>query len=124
MKPDSRRRDPPGARARACVSSLVLATLLHWNEGLETPTRVPSAGSTIAVDVPPRPLPGQTRPDAAGRCPRRSHVPINGGCWKKLAADLKDCAELEYVYKGACYVPAIPPSRPSISNPTNGPAPQ
>ncbi|WP_370643898.1 serine/threonine-protein kinase [Myxococcus sp. RHSTA-1-4] len=83
-------------------------------------SRAPSAWSTIAVDLPPRPLPGQRRPDANGRCPRKPQVPINGGCWIKLTVELKDCGEDTYVYKGACYTPAFPPARPPTSSPTGG----
>jgi hypothetical protein len=80
--------------------------------------RAPSAWSAISVDIPPRPLPGQTRTDAAGRCPRRPQIPINGGCWVKVAMSAKDCDEDYYVYKGACYGPVFPPARPSTSRPT------
>jgi len=76
----------------------------------------PIAGATIAVDVPPQPVPGQTRPNALGRCPR-SLIPINGGCWKKLALDPKDCPEGDVVYQGGCYTPAYPPARPPTSSP-------
>jgi hypothetical protein len=81
--------------------------------------RAPSAWSTIAVDLPPRPLPGQARPDAKGRCPIRGQVPINGGCWLRLEIDVKDCDEnySYYVFKGACYGPAFPKPRPSTSGP-------
>lgn len=41
---------------------------------------LPSALSAIALDMPPKPLPGQTRPDANGRRPRRGQIPIRGGC--------------------------------------------
>jgi serine/threonine-protein kinase len=81
----------------------------------------PSAWSAISVDLPPRPLPGQRRPDATGRCPRRSEVLINGGCWKRLAVDLKDCDKDDFVYKGACYSPAFPPERPPTSSPAEPP---
>ncbi|MFP2926476.1 serine/threonine-protein kinase [Pyxidicoccus sp. 3LG] len=81
------------------------------------PTQPPSAWSAIAVDLPPRPLRGQTRPDASGRCPRRAQVPINGGCWLKLTVELKDCDEDSFVYKGGCYAPAFPPARPPTSSP-------
>ena len=84
-------------------------------------SRTPSAWSTIAVEVPPRPLPGQARPNAAGRCPHRAQVLINGGCWVKLALSLQECDEGYYVYKGACYGPAYPPPRPPTSSPTQRP---
>ncbi|NVI98260.1 serine/threonine protein kinase [Myxococcus sp. AM009] len=84
-----------------------------------SPVQAPVAWSTIGLEMPPRPFPGQTRPDASGRCPRKLQVPINGGCWVKLAVDnLKDCDEDGYVHKGACYGPAFPPMRPATSSPT------
>ena len=80
-------------------------------------TGAPSAWSTIAVDLPPRPVPGQRRPDANGRCRIKEQVPINGGCWIKLLVELKNCGEAGYIYKGGCYVPSIPPARPPTSSP-------
>jgi serine/threonine-protein kinase len=80
-------------------------------------TRAPAAGSPIAVDLPPRPLPGQRRPDANGRCPIEPQVAINGGCWIKLHVGPKDCGEEGYIYKGGCYLPALPPTRPPTSSP-------
>ncbi|MFP2926190.1 serine/threonine protein kinase [Pyxidicoccus sp. 3LG] len=81
--------------------------------------RTPAAWSTIAVDVPPKPIPGQAKPDATGRCPGRGQVPINGGCWWKLDLDVKDCGGdyNNYVYKGACYGPAFRTPRPPTSAP-------
>jgi serine/threonine-protein kinase len=86
-------------------------------------TRAPSALSVIAVDLPPKPLPGQLRPDAAGRCPRSSWLPIHGGCWMKVDVSLKDCDENYslYVHEGACYSPVFPPARPATSGPTQRP---
>ena len=87
-----------------------------------SPIQAPSAWLTIALDMPHRPFPGQTRPDATGRCPRKLQVPINGGCWVKLAVEnLKDCDEDGYVHKGACYGPAFPPTRPATSSPAHCP---
>ena len=82
------------------------------------PSRAPVPWSTLAEDLPPRPFPGQRRPNANGRCPEKPQVPINGGCWIKLPVELKDCGEDGYVYKGACYMPVIPPTRPPTSSPT------
>ncbi|MCP3138117.1 serine/threonine protein kinase [Pyxidicoccus xibeiensis] len=79
--------------------------------------RKPSAWSSIAVEPFPKPIPGQVRPDATGRCPGKEQVPINGGCWVKLAISVKDCDEDYYVYKGACYGPAIRKAPPSTSSP-------
>jgi serine/threonine-protein kinase len=84
------------------------------------PDRAPSVWSTIAVDLPPKPLPGQTRPDATGRCPHRSQIPIHGGCWMKLAVEVKDCDGDSYVYKGGCYAPSYRPARPPTSSPADG----
>ncbi|MCY1015025.1 serine/threonine-protein kinase [Pyxidicoccus sp. MSG2] len=80
-------------------------------------TQAPSTWSPIALDMPSRPFPGQSRPDATGRCPGSWQVPINGGCWARLAADPKECDKDSYVYKGICYLPVFPPSRPATSNP-------
>ncbi|QSQ26622.1 serine/threonine protein kinase [Pyxidicoccus parkwayensis] len=85
-----------------------------------SPHQAPSALSVIAVEPPPKPLPGQMRPDAAGRCPRSSWIPIHGGCWMKVDVSLEDCEENYrlYVHKGACYSPVFPPPRPATSGPT------
>jgi serine/threonine-protein kinase len=81
-------------------------------------TRTPPSGSPLSVDLPPRPLPGQLRPAANGRCPSKPQVPIHGGCWNKVAVELKDCeGEGYYVYKGGCYAPALAPVRPPTSSP-------
>ena len=82
----------------------------------EPSPQAPSALSTITEDQPPRPIPGQTRPNAVGRCPR-GLIPINGACWKRLAQDPKDCPEGDVVYKGACYTHAYPPPRPPTASP-------
>jgi hypothetical protein len=81
------------------------------------PLRAPLAWPAIAVDMPPRPLPGQARPDANGRCLTRAQVAINGACWRELKVSAKDCDEESYVYKGACYSPVFPPPRPATSGP-------
>ncbi|HZI15634.1 MAG TPA: serine/threonine-protein kinase [Myxococcus sp.] len=81
----------------------------------------PSAGTSISVGIPPRPFPGQLRPDANGRCRYKSFkslVPINDGCWTPMNEDPKDCAASEaFYYKGACYVPFFPFDRPAPSSP-------
>jgi hypothetical protein len=82
------------------------------------PEQAPSMWSSIRIDLPSKPFQEQQRPDAAGRCPGKVQVAINGGCWTKLPVDLKDCDEwggLEY--KGECYVPALKRPRPSTSGP-------
>ncbi|WP_241759380.1 serine/threonine protein kinase [Pyxidicoccus parkwayensis] len=99
-------------------------TVALGDAALTTPvstTRAPSALSVIAVELPPKPLRGQLRPDASGRCAHRAQVAINGGCWVKLDIRLKDCDEPYYEHNGACYGPAYPPPRPTTSGPTKRP---
>nr|WP_275900339.1 serine/threonine protein kinase [Pyxidicoccus trucidator] len=89
------------------------------------PDRASLVWSTLAVDLPPKPFPGQRRPNANGRCPGTAQVPINGGCWVKLPVEVKDCdVEDGFVYKGVCYMPVLARPRPSTSAPaerTDGP---
>jgi serine/threonine protein kinase len=76
----------------------------------------------MAEETPPEPQPGQARPDAKGRCPRKRQVAFNGGCWKVLSEDQEGCEDLRgLMYKGSCYVPIIPPGRSSTSSPTDQP---
>jgi serine/threonine-protein kinase len=82
---------------------------------------VNSTWSPIALDMPSKPLPGQLRPDASGRCPHKSLVAINGGCWKKTDVDPKDCGDYFYEYNGACYQPMLRPLSPPTSSPTDAP---
>jgi serine/threonine protein kinase len=115
------KEEPVKAEAPVSVDERDGGTVAVGDSALTAPvslSKAPSAWATIAVDLPPKPLPGQMRPDATGRCPHKTYVPINGGCWKKLAADPKDCAEVEYVYKGTCYTPVFAPARPPTSSPT------
>jgi serine/threonine-protein kinase len=91
---------------------------------LTAPVATPRASSTwsgIGMDLPAKPFPGQSRPDATGRCADKMQAPINGGCWLKLEGDPKDCRERYYVYRGKCYAPAFPPPRPATSNPADAP---
>jgi eukaryotic-like serine/threonine-protein kinase len=77
---------------------------------------VPLVPEVMAADTPPEPLPGQTRPDAKGRCPLKRQVAINGGCWVAFLVDEESCeASIGQMYQGSCYMPAIPPGRPSTS---------
>jgi serine/threonine protein kinase len=69
---------------------------------------------------PPEPQPGQTRPDAKGRCPHKRQVALNGGCWVALEPEKCEALKLS-LYKGACYVPVIPPGLPSTSTPATQP---
>ena len=74
----------------------------------------------MAAETPPEPQPGQTRPDAKGRCPRKQQVALNGGCWMAFSVDQEACTELRgHLYKGTCYLPFIPPGRPPTSSPAD-----
>jgi len=87
---------------------------------LTAPVATPQAPSTwsgIGLDLPARPFPGQTRPDANGYCPDRMQVAINGGCWLELRMKDGRCPKQGYIYKGGCYEPAAPLQRPNTSAP-------
>jgi predicted Ser/Thr protein kinase len=80
----------------------------------------PSERKALTEDTLPKPLPGQTRPDAKGRCPHKRQVALNGGCWVGVNSDREKCEALHsngYMYKDICYVPVIPPGRPPTSQP-------
>ncbi|MCY1023398.1 serine/threonine protein kinase [Pyxidicoccus sp. MSG2] len=82
------------------------------------PERAPSVWASIAVELPPKPIPGQRRPDGKGHCPGKVHVAINGGCWRKVPVELKECDDWDgFEYKGECYQPVLTPTRPSTSGP-------
>ncbi|ADO70791.1 serine/threonine protein kinase [Stigmatella aurantiaca] len=82
-------------------------------------TAAPPSSATIALELPPKPLPGQNKPDANGRCARRGQIAINGGCWiEQFALDSEACndnTDTSYIYKGRCYAPAFPPRRQPTS---------
>jgi predicted Ser/Thr protein kinase len=77
----------------------------------------PSDPQVLAEDTLPEPLPGQLRPDANGRCPHKRQVALNGGCWVLL--EREQCEAL--MFKGKCYVPAMPPGRKPRFSPSNRP---
>jgi len=82
----------------------------------------PSPQEAIAEDSPPKPLPGQTRPDEKGRCPRQWQLSLNGGCWELLSRERGSCDLLSgQMFKGLCYVPILPPERRPTSSPMNKP---
>ena len=82
-------------------------------------TPAPTAWTTLAAEMPPKPFPGQRRPDAKGRCPGKAQVLINGGCWIKAPEAPENCDPDSVVYKGACYTPVIRLPRPATSNPAD-----
>jgi hypothetical protein len=69
----------------------------------------PSEQKAIEQDLPPKPRPGQIRPDAKGHCPGRKQVSINEGCWVELSGpDAEECEQNGYVLiKEQCYAPAL-----------------
>jgi hypothetical protein len=77
------------------------------------------AREIVAVEVLPKPLPGQLKPDAKGQCRKGQHA-INGGCWMKVElGDLEDCKGMgnSFEYKGGCYAPIFPPAREPAAAP-------
>jgi hypothetical protein len=80
------------------------------------PTKDPTE-KAIVLEVPKQPQPGQRRPDAKGRCPKKQ-IAINGGCWLKVDLDPEDCHGIVFTYQGGCYMPIkasgpVPTSAPS-----------
>lgn len=77
--------------------------------------REPPSQKTVISEVPEKPLPGQRKPGADGRCPKRQ-LAINGGCWVKVDLDPENCYGNVFVYQGGCYMPinasGLPTSAP------------
>jgi serine/threonine protein kinase len=117
----SRSEEPATSHLAAQEESRDAGTVAVGDSALTAPVareRAPSVWASIAVDVPPKPFPGQRRPDGKGRCPGTVQVAINGGCWTKLPVDLKDCDDWDGIeYRGACYQPAMTRQRPATSGP-------
>ncbi len=86
------------------------------SSALEVPG--PSAQEVLAEAPLPEPLPGQTQPDAKGRCPHKRQVAFKGACWVKL--DREMCEALNFI-KNHCYAPVFSSERPSTSHPPSLP---
>ncbi len=96
------------ASAEAGTSGLGTAATASIPE--QAPAAIPKAA--LSEDTLPEPEEQQARPDAKGRCPHTRQVAINGGCWAKFAAGREDCEENGgHMFKGTCYVPALPAGR-------------
>jgi eukaryotic-like serine/threonine-protein kinase len=91
-----------------------------------------SAASTVDAPEPsiqamaeeplPEPMPGQTRPDAKGRCPHKRQVVLNGACWIPFDPEACEASVASgQVFRGKCYVPALPRNHPSTSGPSRTP---
>ncbi|WP_224362893.1 serine/threonine-protein kinase [Hyalangium versicolor] len=77
---------------------------------------------TVAEESLPEPIPGQTQPDSKGRCPLRRQVALNGACWVPIEPE--ECAAAianGQLFRGKCYVPALPRGRRSTSEPNPKP---
>lgn len=93
---------------------VVLLALALWVR------RRPVRAAPVGVDVPPvwvtdlgegerrttdLPPPAKPFTQQVTACKPRVHIPINGGCWRKLA-DGPPCEEA-YLWQGACYLPVM-----------------
>ncbi|MBN1208211.1 MAG: protein kinase [Myxococcaceae bacterium] len=87
------------------------------------PVQPPSERKAITQDTPPKPFPGQRRPNEKGQCAGSDQVLINGSCWLELRTkDAASCEQGGYVFfKGRCFAPAFPPRRkpPPMSGSTD-----
>lgn len=115
-------RRPPSGDQREGGSSYVGDTALRSSYEPMKPT----SGKETVADEPPKPLPGQLKPEAKGRCPE-GQVVINGGCWMKAGVEPKKCQGdgfVYVVYKNTCYLPIFTRTREPTSAPMNGPEPE
>ncbi|WP_224368003.1 serine/threonine protein kinase [Hyalangium versicolor] len=72
----------------------------------------------MAEEPLPEPIPGQTQPDSKGRCPLRRQVALNGACWVPLAPEECEASFANgQMFRGKCYVPALPRGRRPTSEP-------
>jgi len=77
------------------------------------------AGGAIAEEPLKKPVPGQLKPDAKGRCPP-AKIAINGGCWTKVDLSPEDCRGNGVMYQGSCHIPFFE----SLRTPTSAPQEQ
>ncbi len=73
----------------------------------------------VAAEPLPEPQPGQIRPNTKGRCPHKGQAVLNGACWWiPLAPDSEGCESSGgSLFRGQCYVPALPRKAPSTAQP-------
>jgi serine/threonine protein kinase len=112
-RPSFAQKGPPDAgRADAGTAGLGDAASIV-SEG-ESPKS--SVSEVMAQETLPELLPGQTRPDAKGRCPRKRQVVLNGGCWLAFPLEPEECVVVSgHMFKGMCYVPFVLPGRQPTS---------
>ncbi|MFP2912193.1 serine/threonine protein kinase, partial [Pyxidicoccus sp. 3LFB2] len=117
----SRPEEPEVAHGAKQEESRDAGTVAVGESVLTSPVeteKAPSLWASIAEDMPPKPYQGQRRPDSKGRCPSKEQVAINGGCWAKVSADVKNCDERGgFEHKGECYFPVMLKPRPATSGP-------
>ncbi|ADO74663.1 serine/threonine protein kinase [Stigmatella aurantiaca] len=83
---------------------------------------VPSVSGEPAESPLPEPMPGQTRPNAKGKCAHPRQIPLNGGCWVKTSVDREGCEVLTgTMIEGTCYLPVPLPKRQPTSYPVHTP---
>jgi eukaryotic-like serine/threonine-protein kinase len=71
----------------------------------------------MAEEPLPEPMPGQTRPDAKGRCRHKRQVALNGACWVPFDPEACEALANGQMFKDRCYVPDLPRKRSSTSQP-------
>jgi hypothetical protein len=78
---------------------------------------VPRGWASLQKDMPKKPLPGQGRPNADGKCHRSWYVAIRGACWIEGKGSKPPCDDNWYEWKGLCYSPAPESQDEPASNP-------
>lgn len=74
------------------------------------------ASGAIAEEPLKKPVTGQLKPDAKGRCPAKQ-VALNGGCWTKVDLSPEECRGNGVMYQGSCHIPFFESSRSPTSAP-------
>jgi serine/threonine protein kinase len=120
------RQEPAVARKEAAHASKQEGGTTGLGTAASTSSKVASPNSSaqqvLAEDTPPEPQQGQTRPNAAGQCPHKRQVVLNGACWAPLNGEREECdAAGGQLFKDRCYVPVMPTKRPPPFNPANTP---
>ncbi len=82
-------------------------------ESRSASVRAPGKEEAIGMPLPEEPLEGQRR---APRCEPPVEITINGGCWIQVAGVKPPCGKRAYEWKGACYMPSVPPEREPTSD--------
>ncbi|MFL5349203.1 MAG: serine/threonine-protein kinase [Hyalangium sp.] len=111
---EARSEDRPDAGPVGLGNAASTTSVVRTPEG--------SVPEMMAEDTLPDPLPGQTRPDDKGRCPRKEQLAINGGCWALIPLGREECEGNGYVFTTRCYGPVL--SHPRKHQPTSHPGRQ